>query len=135
MFASCTGQENELRFTDWHCDVRKDDWFDEKMPLLTNTEIEKCVRYTLNGSVRPFHDIEDSRTSVEKAMIDHLGLTAPYLVRNRRKAIQESELMEENDFGTEDWEELLRFFDNKQKGKYEEYCGMFTQIISREYLS
>ena len=38
------------------------------------------------------------------------------------------------DYSSDDWAELIRYYDEKHDGMYEEYCGMFTQVIFRECL-
>lgn len=134
LFASCTGQEREPRFTLWHCDTKKEDWFNDNMPELTSDGIEKSILYKLDGTVTAYHKGGSFKNSVENEMIEHLGLMAPYLVRNRRLAIQSSELMEDLDYSSDDWAELIRYYDEKHDGMYEEYCGMFTQVIFRECL-
>lgn len=130
MFASCTGQENEAQYIKWHCDPRKDNWFDERMPELTTFDIEKCIKYQYSGRVVPYHEKNDSRHELEKIMIEKLGLNADYLVRNRRLAISKSELSDDVEYSDSDWSDFIRYYDNMHNGEYEEYCGMFIVLMN-----
>ena len=130
LFASCSGQENELSLSLVHCDKRKENWFDERFPLLTSADVEKVLHYRINGEVEPYHNSNHPMHSVELSIINHLGLNAPFLVRNRKNAYDVSELMDDDiEYDKEDWEDLIKFYDSKHNNKYEEYCMAFIDLI------
>ena len=118
-------------------------WFDEwkqdflqrenRLPELTSEEIEKCLKYTMSGKVIPYHEKHDVRYEFEKLMIEQLGLNAPFLVRNRKSAIENSELCEEAYYEASDWQDLIRYYMEMHDGEYEEFCMMFVMLM-KEYL-
>ncbi|MBE5845303.1 MAG: TIGR02646 family protein [Butyrivibrio sp.] len=130
MFASCDGDEKEAQQIYWHCDTKKDNWFDERMPKPTDADYERCVKYHIDGKVSPFHECNDSRYEIEKSMIKHLGLDALYLIRNRRKAIEASELMDEAEYTVSDFMDFIRYYDVMHCGRYEEYCGVIIYLMN-----
>ncbi len=137
MFASCTPQKDVIKESLLHCDAKKQDWFSGEMPGLTDASIEECIKYNIDGRVSSYHDRKDPRSNTEWEMIEHLGLNAPFLVRNRRRAICNSELTDDEskyEYSQEDWTNLIDYFMTRHSGKYEEFCNMFVQIISRECL-
>ena len=134
MFASCAGQIDEIILSNQHCDQRKNNWYNEKIPKPTEPDFEKCVSYRLNGEVKPYHDKNDMRYSLEKELIEKLGLNAPFLVRNRRTAIAKSEIMDDCEYSEDDWLEFIAYYDSMHDGNYEEYCATFIDIIRRECL-
>lgn len=133
MYASCDGNEQEMQIFLQHCDTRKWDWFDDRMPSPLDPDIEKCVEYRVDGKVSPYHHRDNIKYEIEKRMLEHLGLNAPYLVRNRRKTYEESELMDDADYDTEDWMEFIRYYDSMHNGMYEEYCGALISLM-REFI-
>lgn len=129
MFASCMGQENEAQYTKWHCDQKKNNWYNHLMPDPTSSDYEKCVDYNLKGETVPFHSNRDGRYTVEKNIIENLGLNAPFLVRNRRNAIMKSELYDDAEYDNDDWFEYIRYYDNVHEGQYEEYCNAIIMLM------
>lgn len=67
----------------------------------------------------------------------NLGLNSEYLVRNRRMAIENSEIMDEcaDEYSIYEWESIVDYYDHMHNGDYEEYCVAFINIIIREFLS
>ena len=131
LFASCEGQ-NDLQIETWHCDQKKEDWFNERIPSPVTEDFEKCVKYTISGKALPYYSKDSSRYALEKDLIAHLGLNAPYLVRNRKNAIYNSEICDDVEYSNEDWADFIDYYDKMHDGKFEEYCNVFISIMMEE---
>ncbi|MBR1634143.1 MAG: hypothetical protein IJ682_03670 [Lachnospiraceae bacterium] len=100
------------------------------MPELTSARIEKSFRYRIDGKVYPYHSSSDNRNEIECSMICHLGLNAPYLVRNRRLAFENTEIMDEDEYTEEEWWDIVEYYDTMdENGKYVEYCNAIIDMI------
>ena len=131
IFASCSGQD-DLQVERWHCDQKKEDWFDDRIPSLLSADIEKCFKYSISGEVFPNHPKGTEKYDIEKKMIENIGLNAPYLIRNRKNVIDNSEIMDDCEYSADEWRDFISYYDNMHDGKYEEYCNVIINIIAEE---
>ena len=125
LFASCQGNYE----SEDYCGHRKNDWWDEKMIPPTDILVEKIFVYTEDGKI---HSVKnDSHSNIAQKMIANLGLDSYHLERNRRQAIEGSEVFDEIEYSQEDIREFIRFYDNKQEGVYVPYCKAIVDCLVR----
>ena len=89
MFASCNG-EATIILDDEHCGHRKNNWFRDDMLSPTDAEVEKVFKYSANGKISAVRNRPSS--NVAQDMIHNLGLDSFHLERDRKQAIQASEV-------------------------------------------
>lgn len=128
MFASCEG---EIDGGD-HCGHKKDDWYDERMVIPTDNKIEGMFRYSLDGTIEPAH--KDDQMIIERKIIHEWGLDSFHLNRNRRLALEQSEIYDGYDYSENEVWDIIDYYDGKQNGKYIEYCNAIIDVIKRELL-
>lgn len=118
LFASCNG-DGKI-FLDEHCGHKKEDWWSEAMISPTESEIETMFRYTLDGKI---HSVSGKpNANIAQEMITHMGLNSFHLQRNRREAIESTEIFDEADYSEEDIRDFIDYYSNKEDGVYVPYC-------------
>lgn len=117
MLASCEG---EIIGED-HCGHRKNNYYDNNMIIPTDTAIERMFYYTIKGEIFPNGKNQMRKTA--KDMIREFGLNSFYLNRNRRLAIEESEVFDDCDYSKEEIADIINYYNSMQNGKYQEYCN------------
>lgn len=92
MFVSCNG-EATIILDDEHCGHRKNNWFRDDMLSPTDAEVEKAFKYSANGKISAVRNRPSS--NVAQDMIHNLGLDSFHLERDRKQAIQVSEVFDD----------------------------------------
>ncbi len=62
-------------------------------------------------------------------MIHNLGLNSYHLIRNRRQAIESSEVFEEKEYLDEEIRDFIEYYSNKDNGVYVPYCKAITDCL------
>lgn len=128
MLASCEG---EIAGAD-HCGHKKEDWYDADMVIPTDDEIEKMFRYALNGKIYSAH--QGVKEAIEKKMIREWGLDSFHLERNRRMALEQTEIFDECNYAEDEVWDIIAYYDEKQDGKYIEYCNVIIDVMKQKLL-
>lgn len=128
MLASCEGQTTG----EDHCGHKKKDWYDVDMVIPTDDEIETMFRYTLNGKIYPAH--RGGKEAVEKKIIHEWGLDSFHLERNRRMALEQTEIFDMDDYTEDEVWDTIAYYDGRQDGKYIEYCNVIIDVMKRQFL-
>ena len=55
-------------------------------------------------------------------MIREFGLNSFHLKRNRRLAIEESEVFDDCEYSKEEISDIINYYNSMENGKYQEYC-------------
>lgn len=126
LFASCQG-EGTLNQELEHCGHRKDDWWIETMISPTDFDIEKMFRYSLDGEVHSVPEREEAST-VNK-MISEFGLNSYVLLRNRKEAIEASEVFDEQEYSDDEIRDLIEYYSNKNGESYVPYCKAIVDSL------
>ncbi len=116
MLASCEGET----IGEDHCGHRKNNYYDKNMIIPTNAMIEQMFHYIINGDILP-----DGKNQIRKAakdMIREFGLNSFHLKRNRRLAIEESEVFDDCEYSKEEISDIINYYNSMENGKYQEYC-------------
>lgn len=130
MFASCNGQRTNIY--DEHCGHKKEDWWKKDMIPPTEAKIERIFRYSVDGKI---HSVpRKDTTNIAKEMIIQMGLDSFHLNRNRREAIENSEVFDEEEYSDEDIRDFINFYSNKDDGVYVPYCMAIVDCL-KECLS
>lgn len=129
LFVSCKG---ENAYSTDHCNHKKDNWFDfAKCISPTDVRIRDLFGFKLNGRIF-------SKTSLGKEMENHLNLNSYILVEQRKAALDtvlDIEFEDEDLFDNRDYvEAVAEDYDDKQAGKYEEFCSMITYCLRQYYM-
>lgn len=125
MFASCQGDGDEV-----HCGHKKEDWYLPDMVILTDPEIEDMFLYLENGEVLPAG--KNKTAQIGSQMIEKLALDSFFLTRNRRGAVEMSEVYDDVDYSDTDIRDFIGFYDNKEDGKYIPYCQCIIDCLARQ---
>lgn len=129
MLVSCEG---EVTGGD-HCGHKKENWYDKDMIIPTDIRIESMFNYTLDGKIIPAH--QDNRSVIESKMIHEWGLDSFHLERNRRMALEQSEIYDGYDYEEDEIWDIINYYDGKQNGKYIEYCNAIINVLKRVLLN
>lgn len=123
MLASCEGDYKR----EDHCGHRKGDWFDPDMVIPTKTEIEKMFSYSIDGKIHHTGTNKDAR--LQKDMIHNFGLDSFNLERNRKMAIQASEVYDDVDYTQAEIDAFIDYYNNKQDGEFIPYCKAIIDCL------
>lgn len=126
LFASCNGDGRNISY-DEHCGHRKGDWWRNDMISPTDMEVEKVFKYSANGKIS---SVSGRKTSnVAQEMIQNLGLDSYHLERNRRKAIEASEVFDEIEYSDEDIRNFIDYYSNMDNGAYVPFCKAIVDCL------
>ena len=126
LFASCNG-EGISNIYEEHCGHRKDNWWRADVISPTDIEVEKVFKYSLNGEI---HSVKGRTTSdIAEQMIREMGLDSFYLERERRRAIENSEVFDDADYSEDDIREFVEFYSHKNNGEYVPYCKAIIDCL------
>lgn len=129
LFASCGGNPDPL-YADY-CGHRKNDWYSDEMMIPTDPAIESMFEYRLDGTVAA--KAASPYKKIAQEMIENFGLNSYHLVRNRKTAIQESELFDElGDYDSDDFRYFMDYYDQMHNGEYIPYCQAIIDCMQRE---
>lgn len=125
MFASCNG--DGTIFLDEHCGHRKEDWWEEDIVSPIAAEVEGIFRYSVDGKI---HSVpRKSTTNIAQEMITHMGLDSFHLERNRREAIESTEVFDEAEYSNDDIRDFIDYYSNKDNGVYVPYCMAIVDCL------
>lgn len=128
MLASCEGETTGGD----HCGHKKEDWYDVDMVIPTDDEIETMFHYALDGGIHSAHN--GGKEAVGKRMIREWGLDSFHLERNRRMALEQTEIFDMQDYTEDEVWDIIAYYDGRQEGKYIEYCNVIIDVMKRELL-
>lgn len=77
---------------------------------------------------------DDSRADVAQKMIENFGLKSYHLERNRREAIEASEVYDDAEYTDDDIRQFIEFYYEKQDGQYIPYCKAIADCLQRMIL-
>ena len=126
MFASCNGEATPI-LEDEHCGHRKNNWFRDDMLSPTDIEVEKAFKYSANGKISAVRNRTSS--NVAQDMIHNLGLDSFHLERDRKQAIQASEVFDEEDYTDDEIRSFIEYYSNKNNDEYEPYCKAIVDCL------
>ncbi len=126
LFASCNGEET-MNEEDDHCGHRKDNWWREDMLSPSDSEVEKVFKYFPNGKINSIRGRATSNIAQE--MIQNLGLNSFHLERDRRQAIEASEVFDDVEYSEEDIREFIEYYSTQDKGTYVPYCQAIIDCL------
>ena len=126
MFASCNG-EATIILDDEHCGHRKNNWFRDDMLSPTDAEVEKVFKYSANGKISAVRNRPSSNAAQD--MIHNLGLDSFHLERDRKQAIQASEMFDDEDYTDDEIRSFIEYYSNKNNGEYEPYCKAIVDCL------
>ena len=126
MFASCNGEATPI-LEDEHCGHRKNNWFRDDMLSPTDIEVEKVFKYSANGKISAVRNRTSS--NVAQDMIHNLGLDSFHLERDRKQAIQASEVFDEEDYTDDEIRSFIEYYSNKNNDEYEPYCKAIVDCL------
>lgn len=126
LLASCNG-EGGIIVSDEHCGHRKENWWREDMISPTDIEVEKVFKYTPDGRVHTVRGREASNIAQE--MISNFGLDSYHLERNRRQAIENSEVFDEEAYTEEDIRSFIDYYSHMDDGAYVPYCKAIVDCL------
>ncbi|MDE7339100.1 MAG: TIGR02646 family protein [Lachnospiraceae bacterium] len=130
MFASCNGEG--ITDSDGHCGHKKEDWWDEEMISPAKTEVERMFKYSIDGKI---HSVpRKPTTNIAQKMITQMGLDNYHLIRNRRNAIESSEVYDEERYSDENIRDFIDYYSNKDNDSYIPYCMAIVDCL-RDCLS
>lgn len=89
---------------------------------------DKCT-YWENGDITPRG--KNKAAMIEGQMIEKMALNSYHLTRNRRNAIEASEVFEDIDYSDDDLRDFIGYYDNKQDGKYIPFCQSIIDCLAR----
>ena len=126
LYASCNG-ENSISLEEEHCGHRKNNWWIPDMIPPSSMDIESLFHYTPDGKI---HSAKGQRLSyAAQEMIRNLGLDHFHPERNRRRAIEASEVYDEEDYTEEDIRSFIDYYSHMEHGKYVPYCKAITDCL------
>ena len=126
LLASCNG-EGTMATEDEHCGHRKDNWWREDMISPTDIEVEKIFEYLPNGKMNSVRGRATSNIAQE--MIHNLGLDSFHLERDRRQAIEASEVFDDVEYSEEEIRSFIEYYSNKDHGVYVPYCKAIIDCL------
>lgn len=126
LLASCNG-EGSVIVDEEHCGHRKDNWWRDDMISPTNIEAEKIFKYSPNGKI---NSVRGKTTSnIAQEMIQNLGLDSFHLERDRRQAIEASEVFDDEGYSGEEIRSFIEYYSNKDNGAYVPYCKAIIDCL------
>lgn len=126
LLASCNG-EGTVVVGDEHCGHRKDNWWRADMISPTDIEAEKIFKYLPNGKI---NSVRGKTTSnIAQEMIHNLGLDSFHLERDRRQAIEASEVFDDEEYSEEEIRSFIEYYTNKDNGVYVPYCKAIIDCL------
>ena len=130
LFASCQGVE--ILDEDKHCGHRKKNWWEDSMISPTHPDVEKMFRNSVSGEVHSVPEREES--VIIDQMISEFGLNNYALIRNRREAIEASEIFDEreDDYSDKEIKDFIEYYSNKHEGQYIPYCQAIVDSLERQ---
>ena len=128
LFASCNGNYHDEDY----CGHKKEDWWINHMISPAEEDAEKVFVYTEDGRISVKKD--DSRADVAQKMIENFGLKSYHLERNRREAIEASEVYDDVEYTDDDIRQFIEFYYEKQDGQYIPYCKAIADCLQRMIL-
>lgn len=128
LLASCNGEETVV-INDEHCGHRKNNWWREDMISPTDVEVEKIFRYLPNGKVNTVKG--RAASNIAQEMIHNLGLDSFHLERERRQAIQASEVFDDIEYSEEEIRDFIEYYSNKDNGAYMPYCKAIIDCLEK----
>ena len=105
MFASCNGEAT----------------------IILDAEVEKVFKYSANGKISAVRNRPSS--NVAQDMIHNLGLDSFHLERDRKQAIQASEVFDDEDYTDDEIRSFIEYYSNKNNGEYEPYCKAIVDCL------
>lgn len=125
LFASCNGEG--VISSDEHCGHKKEDWWRDDMIPPTDAEVEDLFRYSVDGKI---HSVARRSTeNIAQEMIAQMGLDSYHLERDRRAAIEASEVFDEREYSDEDIRSFINYYYNKENGRYIPYCMAIVDCL------
>lgn len=125
MLASCESESGGE-----YCGHKKNDWYIDDMVIPTSPGIEDLFRYLEDGSIKA--NRKDRRAGAANQMIENLGLDSFHLKRNRRQAIEASEVYDDVDYMEEDIRSFIDYYNHRIDGKFEPYCQCIIDCLNRQ---
>lgn len=126
LFASCNGEETIIEEEE-HCGHRKDNWWRADMLSPSDVEVEKVFKYFPNGKISSVRGRATSNIAQE--MIHNLGLDSFHLERDRKQAIEASEVFDDVEYSEEDIRRFIEYYSRKDKGIYVPYCKAIIDCL------
>lgn len=126
LFASCNGEGTAVT-DDEHCGHRKNNWWKEGMISPAKIEAEKIFKYLPNGKIMSVKG--RSSSNIAQEMIHNFGLDSFHLERDRRQAIEASEVFDDEEFSEEEIRNFIEYYSNKDNGVYMPYCKAITDCL------
>ncbi len=126
LFASCNG-EGTILLDEEHCGHRKDNWWSSRMVSPADAGIEEMFHYGYDGSIYSVKDRDT--TAIAGQMIHQLGLDSYHLRRNRRQAIESSEVFDEENYSREDLQSFIDYYSHMDNGKYVPCCMAIVDCL------
>lgn len=126
LFASCNG-EGTIMKEDEHCGHRKDNWWRADMLSPSDAEVEKAFRYFPNGKISSVRG--RSTSNIAQEMIHNLGLDSFHLERDRKQAIEASEVFDDEEYSEEEIRDFIEYYSNKNGETYVPYCKAIVDCL------
>lgn len=125
LFASCNSEGDSGG--EEHCGHKKHDWYIPEMISPAEGEVEKIFTYSVDGTIGSLRG--SSKSDVAQQMIHYLGLDSFHLERNRREAIQSSEVFDEVDYTEDQIREFIDYYSEMDNGEYIPYCKAIIDCL------
>ena len=93
----------------------------------TDIEAESVFKYFPNGKISTTNGRTTSNIAQE--MINNLGLDSYHLERNRREAIEASEVFDEEDYSDDQIRDFIDYYSNKDAGVYVPFCKAIINCL------
>lgn len=93
----------------------------------TDIEVEKIFKYHTNGKVNSARG--KAASDIAQEMIHNLGLDSFHLERDRRQAIEASEVFDDEDYSEEEIRDFIDYYSNKDNGVYVPYCKAIIDCL------
>ncbi len=98
-----------------------------KRITLNASHIEQIFKYTIDGKI---HSVQKKpTTNTAQEMITRMGLDSYHLERNRREAIEGSEVFDEAEYSHEDIRDFINYYSNKDNNAYIPYCMAIVDCL------
>ena len=125
LFASCNGAGTI--YLDEHCGHKKEEWWAQELIPPTDNEVENIFKYSIDGKIHSTPKRPTTRIAQE--MIKNMGLDSFHLERERRQAIEASEVFDEEVYSEDDIRSFIDYYSNKDDGVYVPYCGAIIDCL------
>lgn len=124
LLASCNG-ETSLLAEDEHCGHRKNNWWRKDMISPVRSEVENLFKYLPDGRIQS----SDRKSNIAGEMIHNFGLDSYHLERNRRQAIENSEVFDEEEYTEEEIQSFIDFYSHQTSEGYVPYCQAIVDCL------